>query len=47
MIDSASGPFIYFATMYSKADELAAFAAERAKARGLMCFDVNEDRLLM
>ncbi|WP_174187926.1 hypothetical protein [Nocardia barduliensis] len=46
LIENASGPYIYFTTMYSKAAEVAAYAAERAKAHGLVFFDVNQDRLL-
>lgn len=45
LIGNAGGPFIYFATMYSKAGEVAAYAAERARVHGLAFFDVNEDRL--
>lgn len=46
LIDNASGPFIYIATLPARADEVAVFAAERAKAYGLVCFDVRDNRLL-
>lgn len=46
LVDNASGPFIYIATSRARADEVAVFAAERAKAHGLVCFDVRDNRLL-
>lgn len=45
LIGNAVGPFLYFAMMYSKAEDVAVYAAERAKAHGLVCFDINQDRL--
>jgi len=46
LIGNAGGPFIYFATMYSKAEEVASYAAERAEVHGLVLFDVSDNRLL-
>jgi hypothetical protein len=46
LISNATGPLIYFAMVYSKADEAVAFAAELAAQHGLNCFDPQSERLL-
>jgi hypothetical protein len=46
LIGNAGGPFVYFAAVYSRAAEVAAYAADRAEAHDLVLFDVNDDRLL-
>ncbi|MGX7676780.1 hypothetical protein [Plantactinospora sp. DSM 117369] len=45
LINNASGPIIYFAMRYSMAEEVSAEAARMAAERGLVCFDVQQDRL--
>ena len=45
LIREASGPFMYFAMNYSRADEAAAFAAAAAAQVGLVCFNPQEGRL--
>ncbi|WP_369394812.1 hypothetical protein AB5J72_50520 [Streptomyces sp. CG1] len=45
LIDEASGPLIYFAMRWSMAEEASAFAADLADSMGLICFDVQLDRL--
>ncbi|MBZ4323223.1 hypothetical protein [Streptomyces huiliensis] len=45
LIDEASGPLIYFAMRWSMAEEVSAYAAAVADAMGLVCFDVQQDRL--
>ncbi len=45
MIDEANGNFIYFAMIYSMADEASEFAALVAQAHGLVCFDPQEMRM--
>ncbi|MEV0040087.1 hypothetical protein [Streptomyces sp. NPDC050804] len=45
LIDEASGPLIYFAMRWSMADEASAYAAALADSMGLVCFDVQQDRL--
>ncbi|MFJ1610752.1 hypothetical protein ACIOHS_46760 [Streptomyces sp. NPDC088253] len=45
MIDSASGPLIYFGMSWSMAEEASAYAATLAASMGLVCFDVQQDRL--
>jgi hypothetical protein len=37
--DEASGPIIYFALSYSRAEEVSTGAAQLAAERGLVCFD--------
>jgi hypothetical protein len=44
--ESASGPILYFAMSYSRADEMSAAVAEMATERGLVCFDPQQGRLL-
>ncbi|MFC8879808.1 hypothetical protein [Streptomyces ardesiacus] len=45
LIDEASGPLIYFPMRFSMAEEAAAYAAAVAECMGLVCFDVQQDRL--
>ncbi len=45
LIDSASGPLIYFGLSWSMAEEASAYAAALAASMGLVCFDVQQDRL--
>ncbi|QXE38436.1 hypothetical protein KQY30_33620 [Streptomyces sp. GMY02] len=45
LIDEASGPLIYFAMRWSMAEEASAYAAAVAQSMGLICFDVQQDRL--
>ena len=46
LVNNAAGNFFYFAIVWSKADETAAFWAELARARGLVCFDPQAAVLL-
>ncbi|OYP20613.1 hypothetical protein CFC35_38435 [Streptomyces sp. FBKL.4005] len=41
----ASGPLIYFPMRWSMAEEASAYAASVAESMGLVCFDVQQDRL--
>ncbi|MGX8904221.1 hypothetical protein ACR820_02895 [Streptomyces netropsis] len=45
LINEASGPLIYFGMVYSKYEQATQFAAERAQALGIVCFDPQERRL--
>ncbi|MFD8968183.1 hypothetical protein ACFV0C_24865 [Streptomyces sp. NPDC059568] len=45
LIDEASGPLIYFAMRWSMAAEASAYASALADSMGLVCFDVQQDRL--
>ncbi|MCI4066045.1 hypothetical protein MRQ36_27250 [Micromonospora sp. R77] len=45
LIDSASGPFVYFPMVYSRAREVSAGAARIAAEHGLVCFDPQQGRL--
>ncbi|MGW8799942.1 hypothetical protein ACWGN9_23100 [Streptomyces sp. NPDC055775] len=45
LIDSASGPLIYFGMSWSMAEEASAYSAALAESLGLVCFDVQQDRL--
>ncbi|MFJ8187890.1 hypothetical protein [Streptomyces sp. NPDC096105] len=45
LIDEASGPLIYFPVRWSMAEEASAYAAAVAQSMGLVCFDVQQDRL--
>ncbi|MEU6215767.1 hypothetical protein ABZ891_38475 [Streptomyces sp. NPDC047023] len=45
LINEASGPLIYFAMRFSMAEEASAYAAAVAESMGLVCFDVQQDRL--
>jgi hypothetical protein len=45
LIGEASGPLIYFPMRWSRAEEASAYAAAVAKSMGLVCFDVQQNRL--
>ncbi|OKJ65219.1 hypothetical protein AMK27_05255 [Streptomyces sp. CB02009] len=45
LIGEASGPLIYFPMRWSMAEEASAYAAAVAEYMGLVCFDVQQDRL--
>ncbi|MDF3144526.1 MULTISPECIES: hypothetical protein [unclassified Streptomyces] len=45
MISEASGPLIYFPMRWSMAEAASAYAAAVAESMGLVCFDVQQDRL--
>ncbi|MCX4573358.1 hypothetical protein OHB41_09215 [Streptomyces sp. NBC_01571] len=45
LIGEASGPLIYFPMRWSMAEEASAYAAAVAESMGLVCFDVQQDRL--
>ncbi|MFF1265988.1 hypothetical protein ACFVZE_09185 [Streptomyces anulatus] len=45
LIDSASGPLVYFGLAWGRAEEASAHAAAIAESMGLLCFDVQQDRL--
>ncbi|MFI0990757.1 hypothetical protein [Streptomyces exfoliatus] len=45
LIDEASGRLIYFPMRFSMAEEASAYAAAVAETMGLVCFDVQQDRL--
>jgi hypothetical protein len=44
LIHNASGPFFYFGMIWSRAEEVASFAASVAKKHGLVCFDPQSGR---
>lgn len=46
LIANAFGDAIYFAIVWSRADEAGAFAAELAGRHGLVCYDPQSERLL-
>ncbi|MFG2646061.1 hypothetical protein ACGFYP_34460 [Streptomyces sp. NPDC048370] len=45
LIGEASGPLIYFPMRWSMAEEASAYATTVAESMGLVCFDVQQDRL--
>ena len=45
LIGDASGPFIYFPMVYSKAEEASAWAAQVAQEHGLVCYDPQAEKL--
>ncbi|MGK5544070.1 hypothetical protein ACSNOH_04965 [Streptomyces sp. URMC 127] len=45
LISGASGPLIYFPMRFSMAEEASDYAAAMAQSMGLICFDVQQDRL--
>ncbi|QZZ24921.1 hypothetical protein [Streptomyces sp. ST1015] len=45
LIGEASGPLIYFPMGWSMAEEASAYAVAVAESMGLVCFDVQENRL--
>jgi hypothetical protein len=44
LISEASGPLIFFAMRWSVTEDASAYAAAVAESRGLVCFDVQQDR---
>ena len=45
LIDGASGPLVYFGLAWGRAEEASSYAANVAESMGLICFDVQQDRL--
>ncbi|MFD4582434.1 hypothetical protein [Streptomyces sp. NPDC058434] len=45
LIGEASSSLIYFPMQWSMAEEASAYAAAVAESMGLVCFDVQQDRL--
>ncbi|MDX3119216.1 hypothetical protein [Streptomyces scabiei] len=45
LMDSASGPLVYFGLAWGSAEEASVYAAAVAESMGLICFDVQQDRL--
>ncbi|MER6696176.1 hypothetical protein ACWGBY_10130 [Streptomyces griseus] len=45
LIDGASGPLVYFGLAWGRAGETSSYAADVAESMGLICFDVQQDRL--
>ena len=45
LIDSAGGPLIYIGMSWSMAEEASSYAAALADSMGLVCFDVQQNRL--
>ncbi|MGY3334044.1 hypothetical protein ACVW0K_007364 [Streptomyces filamentosus] len=45
LIGEASGPLIYFPMRWSMAEEASIYAAAVAESMGLVCFDVQQNRL--
>ncbi|MET9720678.1 hypothetical protein ABZZ46_35505 [Streptomyces rochei] len=45
LIGEASGPLIYFPMRWSMAEEASAYAAAVSESMGLVCFDVQQNRL--
>jgi hypothetical protein len=45
LINNARGPIIYFAMVWSKAEEASAYAAALAARHGLVCFDPQSEQL--
>ncbi|MFF8798150.1 MULTISPECIES: hypothetical protein [Streptomyces griseus group] len=45
LIDGASGPLVYFGLAWRRAAEASAHAAVVAESMGLVCFDVQQDRI--
>jgi hypothetical protein len=46
LIGEASGPLVYFAVVYSRAEEMQRFVAATAREQGLVCFDPQIEQLL-
>ena len=46
LINNASGQWIYFGMVWSKAGEAVEFAAEVAAQRGLVCYDPQSEAML-
>ncbi|MER5399818.1 hypothetical protein [Streptomyces sp. NPDC002599] len=45
LISEASGPVIYFALRWDRAEEASAYAAALAGSMGLVCFDLQQRQL--
>ncbi|MEU9576141.1 hypothetical protein [Streptomyces chilikensis] len=45
LIDGASGPLVYFGLAWDRAEEASSYAAAVAESMGLICFDVQQNRL--
>jgi hypothetical protein len=45
LLESASGPIVYFSMVYSRADEVSEAAAQLAAEHDLVCFDPNRNIL--
>jgi hypothetical protein len=45
LIDGASGPLVYFGLAWDRAEEASAYAVAVAESMGLVCFDVQQDRV--
>lgn len=45
LLGEASGPLVYFPMVWSRCDEVSAWAARLAGAHGLNCFDPQQERL--
>ncbi|BDH03934.1 hypothetical protein [Streptomyces seoulensis] len=45
VLDEASGPLVYLAMSYSKAQEVSEYASALAREHGLICFDPQAERL--
>ncbi|MEH0450292.1 hypothetical protein QA811_43970 [Streptomyces sp. B21-102] len=45
LINAAGGPLIYFGMGWGRAEEASGYAAAVAASMGLVCFDVQQDRL--
>lgn len=46
LISNAFGAAIYFSMVWSRADEVSAFAAQLAERHGLVCYDPQSETLL-
>ncbi|MCZ0985089.1 hypothetical protein [Streptomyces diastatochromogenes] len=46
LINNASGPLFYFGMVFSKYQEATSFAADLARTHGLICFDLQDERLI-
>lgn len=45
VMGNAVGPIVYFAMVFSRAEEASAYAAQLAHAHGLVCYDPQGDGL--
>lgn len=45
LLANATGPIVYFGMVFSQAEAASAFAAQLAKAHGLVCFDPQSGKL--
>jgi hypothetical protein len=46
LVDSETGPLVYFGVRWNMADEVAPFAAQVATSMGLVCFNVTRRELM-